>query len=73
MVPHPSPPRAGFFTARLKNVLHFDDTLDCWGVHGMGGAFGLFLTGIFADPAIIALDSTVALGGAISNNAILIG
>ncbi len=54
-------------------MAHFDDTLDCWGVHGMGGAFGLFLTGIFADSAIIGLDGTIAPGGAINGNGVLIG
>ena len=30
----------------------WDDALDVWGVHGMGGLLGILLIGIFADPRI---------------------
>jgi len=33
---------------RIKNVLRFDDSLDAFGVHGVGGALGALLVGIFA-------------------------
>ena len=33
----------------LKNKLGYDDSLDVFGVHGIGGMVGAFLTGIFAD------------------------
>src|SRR5688572_3571071 len=33
---------------RLKNVFGFDDSLDAFGVHGVGGALGALLVGIFA-------------------------
>jgi Amt family ammonium transporter len=36
----------------LKVRLGYDDTLDAFGVHGIGGAFGALLTGIFAAKAI---------------------
>ena len=32
----------------LKKVFGYDDALDCWGVHGVGGALGAILTGVFA-------------------------
>jgi Amt family ammonium transporter len=32
----------------LKHVFGYDDALDCWGVHGVGGALGAILTGVFA-------------------------
>lgn len=32
----------------LKGKLKYDDTLDAFGIHGAGGAFGAILTGIFA-------------------------
>ncbi|KAI9051791.1 hypothetical protein LZ554_004058 [Drepanopeziza brunnea f. sp. 'monogermtubi'] len=38
-------------------------------IHGVGGLWGMFLTGIFADKAIAALDGTVINGGAINGNA----
>ena len=36
----------------LKNALKYDDSLDCFGVHGVGGFIGALLTGVFADAAI---------------------
>jgi Amt family ammonium transporter len=36
----------------LKNWLKYDDSLDCFGVHGVGGFIGAMLTGVFADAAI---------------------
>jgi Amt family ammonium transporter len=32
----------------LKNRLHWDDALDVWGVHGVGGFLGVVLLGVFA-------------------------
>ncbi|MCZ8155361.1 MAG: ammonia channel protein, partial [Leptospira sp.] len=32
----------------LKGKFGYDDTLDAFGVHGVGGAFGAILTGVFA-------------------------
>jgi Amt family ammonium transporter len=34
---------------RLKRALGYDDSLDAFGVHGIGGIIGAILTGIFAD------------------------
>jgi len=37
----------------IKKALGFyDDALDCWGVHGVGGALGAILTGAFASNKI---------------------
>lgn len=42
-----------FFTvAMLKPRLGYDDTLDAFGIHGVGGMLGAILTGVFADPSI---------------------
>jgi Amt family ammonium transporter len=44
---------ACFFGATtLKSVLGYDDSLDAFGVHGVGGMVGAFLTGVFAKAAI---------------------
>jgi Amt family ammonium transporter len=32
----------------LKHVFGYDDALDCFGVHGVGGILGAILTGVFA-------------------------
>ena len=34
--------------SKLKNALGYDDALDTFGVHAVGGTLGAFLTGIFA-------------------------
>ncbi|HWF01204.1 MAG TPA: ammonium transporter [Caulobacteraceae bacterium] len=36
----------------LKKIFGYDDALDCWGVHGVGGALGALMTGMFASNAI---------------------
>jgi Amt family ammonium transporter len=36
----------------MKKWLGYDDALDAWGVHGVGGALGALLTGVFAKNAI---------------------
>jgi Amt family ammonium transporter len=51
-----------FFAATsLKHALGYDDSLDAFGVHGVGGTLGALLTGVFASAAInaaIKTDST---------------
>jgi Amt family ammonium transporter len=37
-----------YFACRLKNIFNYDDSLDAFGVHGVGGALGALLVGIFA-------------------------
>jgi len=41
-----------YAVAKLKPMLGYDDTLDAFGIHGIGGTLGAILTGVFADPAI---------------------
>jgi Amt family ammonium transporter len=36
----------------VKKLLGYDDALDTWGVHGVGGAWGAMMTGAFASKAI---------------------
>ena len=36
----------------LKQSLGYDDSLDAFGVHGIGGIVGCLLTGVFADPEL---------------------
>ncbi len=40
------------FVSTVKNKLKYDDTLDVFGVHCIGGIVGALLTGVFADPAL---------------------
>ena len=39
-------------TTYMKNMIGYDDSLDVFGVHGVGGVIGLILTGVFAVKAI---------------------
>jgi Amt family ammonium transporter len=41
-----------FAVAKLKPMLGYDDALDAFGVHAVGGVLGALLTGVLADPAI---------------------
>ena len=41
-----------FFCTAVKSALGYDDTLDVFGVHAVGGIIGAIGTGIVADPAL---------------------
>jgi len=45
----------------LKNTLGYDDSLDVFGVHGVGGIVGAILTGVFATKAITGAADPVGL------------
>jgi Amt family ammonium transporter len=38
-----------YFAVEMKNKLHWDDALDVWGVHGVGGFLGILMLGLFAN------------------------
>jgi Amt family ammonium transporter len=40
-----------YYAVEMKNKLHWDDALDVWGVHGVGGLLGIILLGVFANQA----------------------
>jgi Amt family ammonium transporter len=42
----------------LKHMLGYDDSLDCFGVHGIGGIIGAILTGVFSYGPLTATDAT---------------
>jgi len=39
-----------FACAKLKQIFGYDDALDTFGIHGVGGTLGALLTGLLADP-----------------------
>ncbi len=41
-----------YAAVKLKNRMGWDDALDVWGVHGVGGVLGTILLGIFATTSI---------------------
>jgi Amt family ammonium transporter len=49
-----------FFSATtLKHALGYDDSLDAFGVHCVGGIVGALLTGVFASKEISGVDGSV--------------
>jgi ammonium transporter, Amt family len=46
----------------VKNKFGYDDSLDAFGIHGMGGTFGAVLTGIFATRSVSDMASGAPLG-----------
>lgn len=70
----------GFLTAvvcaslqDLNEWLRIDEGLYVFKLHGVGGIMGSFLTGIFADSAISALDGATLAPGAWNSNGIQVG
>ncbi|OYT84716.1 MAG: ammonia channel protein [Pseudomonas sp. PGPPP4] len=52
-----------FFTATsLKRKLGYDDSLDAFGVHGIGGIIGALLTGVFAAPSLGGFGTVTDIG-----------
>lgn len=45
-------PACYFFVSFVKAKLKYDDSLDVFGVHGIGGIIGAIATGIVADPSL---------------------
>ena len=39
-------------------MLGYDDSLDCFGVHGIGGIVGALLTGVFSYGPLSATDAS---------------
>jgi Amt family ammonium transporter len=48
--------------SRVKQKLGYDDSLDAFGVHGVGGTLGAVLTGVFATKAVNDLRSGKPMG-----------
>ncbi|MBO3276159.1 ammonium transporter [Pseudomonas schmalbachii] len=53
-----------FFAATsLKRAAGYDDSLDAFGVHAIGGIVGALLTGVFAAPALGGFGAVEDIGG----------
>jgi Amt family ammonium transporter len=52
-----------YFAVALKNRLHWDDALDVWGVHGVGGILGTIALGLFASTTVNAAGANGLLFG----------
>ncbi|KAJ3079052.1 hypothetical protein HK102_004062 [Quaeritorhiza haematococci] len=58
---------------RVKLLFGFDDSLDGWGVHGVGGMWGAIVTGFFSQKWIGLLDGTAINGGWVEGNFVQMG
>jgi len=52
-----------YYAVALKNKVGLDDALDVWGVHGVGGALGIVLLGMFATQAFNPASTTGLFAG----------
>jgi Amt family ammonium transporter len=54
-----------YYAVAFKNKMKWDDALDVWGVHGIGGVLGSILVGVFASKTInsAGADGLIAGGG----------
>jgi len=59
-----------FMVFRVKKFFGYDDSLDAFGVHGVGGTMGALLTGLFAAGSINAVFGKDAAGHPIPTGAI---
>jgi Amt family ammonium transporter len=41
-----------YWAVEMKNALGWDDALDVWGVHGVGGALGIVMLGVLGSTAV---------------------
>jgi Amt family ammonium transporter len=51
-----------FACSKIKAAFGYDDALDVFGVHGVGGTLGALLTGVFATRAVSNLSNGQPLG-----------
>ena len=51
-----------YFAVQLKQRLGYDDSLDAFGVHGVGGVTGALLTGVFCFMPVVGLTHGGGLG-----------
>lgn len=52
-----------YIAVELKNKMKWDDALDVWGVHGIGGCLGTILLGVFASKIVNSAGADGLLHG----------
>jgi len=52
-----------YLAVQFKNKMHWDDALDVWGVHGVGGVLGTILLGVFAYKGVNAAGADGLIAG----------
>jgi Amt family ammonium transporter len=62
------------FATQLKHLLKYDDTLDIFASHGVGGMVGNLMTGLFAQASVAGFDGITEIpGGWIDHHYIQLG
>ena len=61
-----------FACTTLKSRFGYDDSLDAFGVHGVGGSLGAVLTGVFATRAVSDMADGAPLG-LIEGGSVIVG
>jgi ammonium transporter, Amt family len=51
---------------KMKRAFGYDDSLDAFGVHGVGGIIGAILTGVFADSSLGGIGIEGTIGGQVT-------
>lgn len=51
------------FATQLKFLCHYDDALDIFASHAIGGVVGNILTGLFAQASVAGFDGTTVIPG----------
>ncbi len=62
-----------FASTALKKRFGYDDSLDVFGVHGVGGALGTLLVGVFATATVSASASGPGVAGLLEGNVAQLG
>ncbi|MDR3496535.1 MAG: ammonium transporter [Ancalomicrobiaceae bacterium] len=57
-----------WFSTSVKYRFNYDDSLDVFGVHGVGGVLGTLMAGVFATASISAVDGQAGISGLIEGN-----
>jgi Amt family ammonium transporter len=58
-----------YFCTFIKMRFKYDDSLDVFGVHGVGGVLGMLMVGVFATASISASGDTAGISGLLEGNA----
>jgi Amt family ammonium transporter len=48
-----------YYAVQLRIKLEWDDALDVWGVHGVGGILGSILVGVFAESQVNGISGLI--------------
>jgi Amt family ammonium transporter len=62
-----------WFCTYVKHRFKYDDSLDVFGVHGMGGVMGTLMAGVFATASVSVSPDAAGISGLLEGNAAQLG